>query len=493
MSSSQQHSSPKTSDHQHTASSASLDDSSSDVVVVSRHASPNAASAPSSLSYTVELFENERWFPLSGWCPKRLPSDRPHFSSKDGKTALDPLKWTIPSGYEWIGDWAIDKEHPKGNDAEGWRYGFAWATHFQPTMSGSTFVRRRRWIRTMIRPPTITTTTTTLANGEEEVKQATWDSHSNRAVTDAKTVAPHPTDIPESSLPHAQSKRAAARLRDVPSSSERVADASPSAAVVHPSPAAEIYDDATADDGETLGDDAQAPSASMRYFSERQATSSVIAGSRRGPSTHTFEVDQPAPSEAPHEHEVVGGPVTPPCMSPHAAAVYESSSSPNATDETAAASVTASQPPQRNPFAPDDDEDAAFYGFAAHHHSPRTAAAFGTAASIQVVPSGGSAIAIEHNDNALSFQRTLTEIVEDVDRSDAQDMQVWEDQQQQHGTFGGGNSSFAGSSPYLPRQHNSGVCFGGLSSSPVAVTSDPHDEDAFANMLMHFVSKAKDE
>jgi hypothetical protein len=482
MSSSQQHSSPKTA-HQHTSSF--LDDSSSDVV--SHHASPNAASAPSSLSYTVELFENERWFPLSGWCPKRLPSDRPHFSSKDGRTALDPLKWTIPHGYEWIGDWAIDKEHPKGNDAEGWRYGFAWGTHFQPTMSGSTFVRRRRWIRTMIRPPTITTTTTTLANGEEEVKQATWDSHNNRAVTNVKTVQQHVTDIPESSLPHAQSKRTAARIRDVPSSSERVAAAS-SATVVHPSPV-EIYDDAAADEDENLGDDVQAPSASMRYFSERQATSSVIAGSRQGPSTHAYEVEQPAPSEEPHK--VLGGPATPPRMSPRAEAVSESER--KTTDETTAAPAPSSQPsppssqPPRNPFAPDDDEDAAFYGFAAHHHSPRTA--FGTAASIQVVPSGGSAVAIEHNDNALSFQRTLTEIVEDVDRSDAQDMQVWEDQQQ-HGPFG---SSFAGSSPYLPRQHNSGVCFGAPSSSPVAVTSDPHDEDTFANMLMHFVSKAKDE
>ncbi|CUG91539.1 membrane-associated protein, putative [Bodo saltans] len=554
--------------HQRTSSSASLDDSSSDVVIVSHNASPNASTAPSSLSYTVELFENERWFPLSGWCPKRLPSDRPHFSSKDGKTALDPLKWTMPHGYEWIGDWTIDKEHAKGNDAEGWRYGFAWGTHFQPTMTGSTFVRRRRWMRTMIRPPTTTTMTTTLANGEEATKQATWDSQTNRAVaTTADNTTPAaataggivpPGDVPVSSQPHAQNKRATSSRRSdegplssaaapMPLSSSQ--SATPSAVVVATAPPAAAA--TTADIYEEEEWDAEpsvATSASMRYFAERQATSSVIGGNRTRSDVQTH-TDDAAPTQ--HQRDFFF------CVKPLAVSlavivlgvmpkrirtrrhqhsnisermkttmqlrgvvllapddVKDERDDPQqqvvtgtweeATTPPPAAAAAEASKPQRNPFAPDDDEDAAFYGIAAGGATQAKVTyapvAFGAASAIQVYPSGSGAAPApaepqqQHDNNALSFQRTLTEIVEDVDRSDAQDQQVWEDQQQQQGQGYGG--SFAGNSPFLPRKHNNAVSFGGgaLSAATTTTTSEPqHDEeDAFANMLMHFVSKAKD-
>jgi hypothetical protein len=430
-------------------------------------ASPNVGSPTNNLSYTVELFENERWFPLSGWCPKRLPSDRPHFSSKDGKKALDPLHWNIPNGYEWIGDWSVDKDHPKGNDPEGWRYGFAWGTSFQPGMSPSTFVRRRRWIRTMILTPPTSAAVPTKTDGGER-------SSPPRDVYSVNNESFDACSVPSTTVPPARSKRNITRRQQEGDQSSIPANSETKAIQGAP---LESRVAATTDEGEgfvsnssDLGKsrhhhhrhhnhkaDAEvaqhadpqdvdpdvyndddiavdvAPSASMRYFAERQATSSVIGGNRDKSEPNGSNDQEPTGVET---HEDI--------------------------TTTALPASNVQVPMQRNPFEPDEDndEDAAFYGFGITPAAHRGDAP----AAIQLVTSS--------NDEGLSFQKTLSEIVEDVDRAEAVDKQVWEQHQQ---SFGGVASSLMPGSPFAAPDEE-----------------DTAAEDAFSNMLCHFVSKAKE-
>ncbi|KAG5494623.1 hypothetical protein JIQ42_02237 [Leishmania sp. Namibia] len=101
----------------------------------------------------VEVWENQRWYPVIGWGTSRFLSDLPAFCfvpparrlcgahPADFEAAFqlanppsphnaDPqwparriLKVSLPAGYRWVGFWEVHREHPHGTDAAGWRYG----------------------------------------------------------------------------------------------------------------------------------------------------------------------------------------------------------------------------------------------------------------------------------------------------------------------------------------------------------------------------------
>ncbi|KAL0925485.1 hypothetical protein M5K25_003821 [Dendrobium thyrsiflorum] len=101
-----------------------------------------------------EIFENQRYQPISGWGNlSNLHGDPGHWSTRDfsysSKEFFEP---PLPSSWRWISAWRIDKSNLV--DSDGWAYG----TDFQnlkwpPSSSMSSsksalhFVRRRRWIR----------------------------------------------------------------------------------------------------------------------------------------------------------------------------------------------------------------------------------------------------------------------------------------------------------------------------------------------------------
>ncbi|BBN04917.1 vacuolar protein sorting-associated protein 13A/C [Marchantia polymorpha subsp. ruderalis] len=101
-----------------------------------------------------EVFENERYQPLSGWGSKwpghLLPSDPGRYSDRDSKGSTEEFPAVkLPPGWTWISDWHVDQV--AGVDEEGWSYGFDFRNLNWPPTNGSerlfSFVRRRRWVR----------------------------------------------------------------------------------------------------------------------------------------------------------------------------------------------------------------------------------------------------------------------------------------------------------------------------------------------------------
>ncbi|KAG5470481.1 hypothetical protein LSCM1_01725 [Leishmania martiniquensis] len=101
----------------------------------------------------VEMWENQRWYPVLGWGTSRFLSDLPAFCfvpparrlcgahpadfeaafysvNPPSPQAPDPqwaarriLTVSLPAGYRWVGFWEVYREHPHGTDIAGWRYG----------------------------------------------------------------------------------------------------------------------------------------------------------------------------------------------------------------------------------------------------------------------------------------------------------------------------------------------------------------------------------
>ncbi|KAL4271464.1 hypothetical protein GQ457_13G023380 [Hibiscus cannabinus] len=103
-----------------------------------------------------EIFENQRYDPISGWGNKwsgLQGSDPGCWSTKDFScSSKDFSEPPLPKGWEWISTWTIDKS--QFVDEEGWAYGADHPNQWPMTSSkshikpGHDVVRRRRWIRT---------------------------------------------------------------------------------------------------------------------------------------------------------------------------------------------------------------------------------------------------------------------------------------------------------------------------------------------------------
>lgn len=94
-------------------------------------------------------FENERWYPGTGWSQSLLPTDRPRFSSDDGLFDRDIQKIHCPSlAWQWDGEWQLEltlENQPLNHD--GFTYAVDFPRQYHPKMSTFTCVRRRKWIR----------------------------------------------------------------------------------------------------------------------------------------------------------------------------------------------------------------------------------------------------------------------------------------------------------------------------------------------------------
>jgi tectonin beta-propeller repeat-containing protein 1 len=94
-------------------------------------------------------FENERWYPGSGWSQSLLPTDRPRFSTEDGLIDRNIQNIRLPSmAWAWEGDWQLELTldgQPLNHDA--WTYAVDFPRQYNPKMSTFTLVRRRKWIR----------------------------------------------------------------------------------------------------------------------------------------------------------------------------------------------------------------------------------------------------------------------------------------------------------------------------------------------------------
>ncbi|XP_031479692.1 uncharacterized protein LOC116250249 isoform X3 [Nymphaea colorata] len=105
---------------------------------------------------TEEIFENQRYQPVSGWtskCPGISKNDPGPWSTRDySHSSKDFFEPALPNGWKWTSDWTIDKSLFVDN--EGWAYASDFQSLKWPPLSSRMcrksvldFVRRRRWIR----------------------------------------------------------------------------------------------------------------------------------------------------------------------------------------------------------------------------------------------------------------------------------------------------------------------------------------------------------
>jgi hypothetical protein len=151
---------------------------------------PRSTSTEPGPTLWVEMWENQRWFPVIGWSTSRFQQDLPTFcrvppghrlcgshpadfdaalnaTNPPAADAANPhfpaqsiVRLRVPHGYRWVGYWEICKQHRHGTDAGGWRYAeqfFAADVHggfrsdtlaqFKKTQTALCVVRRRLWRR----------------------------------------------------------------------------------------------------------------------------------------------------------------------------------------------------------------------------------------------------------------------------------------------------------------------------------------------------------
>jgi len=102
-----------------------------------------------------ELFENERFIPMSGWSSKGLlMTDRKAISNRDGSLSWSNYEAAEESllsyGWEWDQNskWTVDKEF-SNTDSDGWIYDVNFGSFENASSKKGMmhFVRRRRVVR----------------------------------------------------------------------------------------------------------------------------------------------------------------------------------------------------------------------------------------------------------------------------------------------------------------------------------------------------------
>nr|XP_061830301.1 tectonin beta-propeller repeat-containing protein 1-like isoform X3 [Nerophis lumbriciformis] len=97
---------------------------------------------------SVQVYENQRWNPVTGYTDKGLPTDRPMWSDESGLRECTKGNTHPPSPqWSWVSEWAVDQTVPGGTDKEGWQYAADFPTTFHGHKTMKDFVRRRRWSR----------------------------------------------------------------------------------------------------------------------------------------------------------------------------------------------------------------------------------------------------------------------------------------------------------------------------------------------------------
>ncbi|XP_063698434.1 tectonin beta-propeller repeat-containing protein isoform X2 [Culicoides brevitarsis] len=96
-----------------------------------------------------EVYENERWNPISGFTAKLLPTDRFHFSNVDGTVNREIDKIRCPSmAWQWEGEWELELTlEGQPLDHDGWTYAVDFPATYHPEKQWKSCVRRRKWFR----------------------------------------------------------------------------------------------------------------------------------------------------------------------------------------------------------------------------------------------------------------------------------------------------------------------------------------------------------
>ena len=125
-------------------SAASSLPSSPPALPVSPPASPLSQLPPSAVQ--VEVWENQRIYPVLGWSARLLPTDPPPFSDSAGHVlTLEMCELMLPLDMDWLTDWTAQRS--ADTDADGWLYAVDWGWEWSSKQRVLSTVRRRCWLR----------------------------------------------------------------------------------------------------------------------------------------------------------------------------------------------------------------------------------------------------------------------------------------------------------------------------------------------------------
>lgn len=97
---------------------------------------------------TFEVYENQRWNPISGYSARGLPTDRPSWSDVTGTEKRSKESCVLlNTHWLWDTEWYVDYNVPGGTDKEGWQFALDFPCVFHATNNFTDTVRRRRWLR----------------------------------------------------------------------------------------------------------------------------------------------------------------------------------------------------------------------------------------------------------------------------------------------------------------------------------------------------------
>ena len=99
-------------------------------------------------SHRVYVWENQKWFPVMGWCTKGVFNHDFHWITETGRSVASPNDVKLPSSkWNWISDWAQDFSTAGGVNKQGWQFSNNISGPFHPTQYIRDHFRRRRWVR----------------------------------------------------------------------------------------------------------------------------------------------------------------------------------------------------------------------------------------------------------------------------------------------------------------------------------------------------------
>ena len=109
--------------------------------------SSSTASVASSRWIRVEVWENQRNYPVLGWSSRLLPTDPyPPFSDSAGHVlTFEMCELMLPLDMDWLMDWTVQRQ--ADTDADGWQYAVDWSWEWSGKQRVLTTVRRRCWTR----------------------------------------------------------------------------------------------------------------------------------------------------------------------------------------------------------------------------------------------------------------------------------------------------------------------------------------------------------
>ena len=113
----------------------------------SSSSSSSAAAATRSRPVRVEVWENQRNYPVLGWSSRLLPTDPyPPFSDAAGHVlTFEMCELMLPLDMDWLMDWTVQRSADM--DADGWQYAVDWSWEWSSKQRVLTTVRRRCWVR----------------------------------------------------------------------------------------------------------------------------------------------------------------------------------------------------------------------------------------------------------------------------------------------------------------------------------------------------------